>query len=527
MMKTRFTCAIALIGLLVAAACGGGAPLPLGRNATDVKAARMKGTFAGKDRCNPAEQDRPFVIDWDATDMSSFEARAADDIVFVRYEGCELKVLDSCVDDSVHGSLGSYKAVDWTSGSVETLDVNDEGDLYAKLPLGAASLGARVQGGEKFHMEYFVSGTRSATRDGVARADLTRIAGCQSATHFVYAYNLGAFALGAQSNLQAQAGGTVWGFGAGGGSTSQSKAEKAGGDLSTCRGESAKDVRTCRVPIRLTLRAVSAGESADSRDGNAPETASAANLAGRLQATTAREKRAQEHAHAAETKQSARDGSGCLSELDAHDQLDPRPSGLSSSAESALAATRARCLMLAGRCSPGKVLFRQNLEKTAGATLGPNELDDRTDQAATEFCQGGTMSERDRYLKSGADLKIGAYKERKSAAFCASAYAVAKGLVGKVNATGKDDPVRFVFSNVRTDAPLCLARAGDCGQAMVVFKEAWRLDPAMNEQSRHLNTQGLETSFYAVVPDCAPASLRCVRDSDCASGVCAGGQCVQ
>ena len=29
---------------------------------------------------------------------------------------------------------------------------------------------------------------------------------------------------------------------------------KAGGLLSSCRGESAKDTSTCRVPIRLTLR---------------------------------------------------------------------------------------------------------------------------------------------------------------------------------------------------------------------------------------------------------------------------------
>jgi len=83
------------------------------------------------------------------------------------------------------------KPVDWTSGSLESLDIANEGELYAKRPLGVATLGGRVRGGEKFHMEYFVSGTRTATRDAIYRADLQKIAGCSAVTHFVHAYKLG------------------------------------------------------------------------------------------------------------------------------------------------------------------------------------------------------------------------------------------------------------------------------------------------------------------------------------------------
>ena len=71
----------------------------------------------------------------------------SNDIVFVRYEGCELRVIDSCRNDSVKGALGAYKTVDWTSGSVEKMDISNEGELYAKLPLGAATLGGRVSRG--------------------------------------------------------------------------------------------------------------------------------------------------------------------------------------------------------------------------------------------------------------------------------------------------------------------------------------------------------------------------------------------
>ncbi|MEA2749387.1 MAG: hypothetical protein QOI41_3530, partial [Myxococcales bacterium] len=175
----------------------------------------MDGTVAGQNKCNPKSADRPFIIEWDATDLSQFESVTSNDIVFVRYEGCELRVIDSCRNDSVKGALGAYKSVDWTSGSVEKMDISNEGELYAKLPLGAATLGGRVSAGEQFHMEYFVSGVRTATRPVVYRADLDTVAGCKGATHFVYAYQLGAFALGSKKNINAEASATVWGFGGG------------------------------------------------------------------------------------------------------------------------------------------------------------------------------------------------------------------------------------------------------------------------------------------------------------------------
>ena len=499
-----------------ATACGGGSVAPGTKSAADVQASGLKDSAAGN-RCSPKNHDRPFIIDWDATDAASFESRAANDVIFVRYQGCDLIVMDSCVNDSVKGSFGSYKPVEWTSGSVESLDIANEGELYAKLPLGAATLGGRVQGGEKFHMEYFVSGTRSATRGEVHRADLAKTQGCKNATHFVYAYNLGAFALKAQSNVHGEAGGTVAGFGGGARRSSQQAAEKKGGDLSTCRGESAKEQQACKAPIRLTLREISNGESADAIGARAPETPEANNLAGRLQATTAREKQAEEHARSAETKLTARDGKACLAELDNHDKLDPRPSGLSSAPASSLASARARCLMLAGQCPAGKELVRKALEKSGGpggVALGPQQLDGKTDEVATQFCQGGSMSARDQYLKAGTELELGAYKERKDAAFCMAAYNTAKRLVSTVKPKDEDDPVKFVFANIRTNAPMCLARAKDCAGALTVFKEAWKLDPLMPAESKKLNDDAMAKMFDSIIGGGAAAGCPKVGKKD-------------
>src|SRR4030095_5397887 len=156
---------------------------------------------------------------------------------------------------------GAPRPREWTSGSLETLDISNEGELYAKLPLGQASLGGRVSGGEKFHMEYYVAGTRNATRDSVYRNDIGSNPGCDGATHFVYAYNPVAFALASANELKTEAGGSFFGFGAGGKTKSQNNAEKKGGDLAVCKSDSATEVTGCKAPIRLSLRKIRDGEN--------------------------------------------------------------------------------------------------------------------------------------------------------------------------------------------------------------------------------------------------------------------------
>jgi hypothetical protein len=495
--------AVTALASVLAACVGGSGPLPGTKAAGDVQAAGLAQTAVGKHKCDPKSADRPFVIEWDATDMSSFESRAANDVVFVKYVGCDLQIVDGCSQDSERGSFGSYKAVEWTSGSVESLDINNDGDLYAKLPLGAASLEGRVEGGEKFHMEYFVSGTRSATRESIARGTIAKVSACKAATHFVYSYNLGAFALGSQSSIKGSIQGSVWGYGGGADRSSSSKAEKAGGVLSSCRGESAKDVATCRVPIRLTLREITAGDSAETAEAQAPETPEAKNLAGKLAARNDREHQAEEHASAARQKANSKDGPGCLSELEQHDKLDPRPEGLSTNSASAYAMTRAQCIMLSGQCDAGKVAYRRALEKSSGAQMAAEQLDRSTDAMGMMFCQGASMKPRDQLLKALFDLNQGAYMTKKTVAACDAAYQTAKGLVPAVKPTGDDDDqVKNAGAALRTTAPSCFAKAGDCTAAWNAYKEAWRLDPNLPPQSHNLNDDALRRGFETIIRAC-------------------------
>jgi hypothetical protein len=456
---------------VLAVACGnGGGAMPGARTANDVETSGMNQTFAGKNKCNPKTANRPFIIEWDATDASSFEARAGTDIIVVKYEGCDLQVLDGCANDVVKGSLGAYKPVEWTSGSLESLDINNDGDLFTKLPLGASSLGGRVEGGEKFHMEYFVSGTRSATREAVYEADLAKVPGCKEATHFVYAYNLGAFALGAQSNIKGNINGSVFGFGAGADRSSSSKADKKGGVLSSCRGESAKELDTCKVPIRLTLREISPGASAEAAEAQAPETPTAKNLAGKIQASSEREHKAADFYTSASTKSLARDGRGCLLDLDQHDRLDPRPEYLSTSPT--MASLRAQCLMLSGQCPAGKQLARRFFERAVSATLDSDGIDRAVESFATTYCQGGAMTPREQLLKAKGELERGAHMKRIEPAACMSAYQTEKRLLTVVQPQdAADTQITIAGQFLRSSTVGCLARAGDCNAAWSIWQK--------------------------------------------------------
>jgi hypothetical protein len=427
----------------------------------------MNETFAGKNQCNPKNAERPFVVEWDATDMSSFEAFAASDVVVVEYKGCELRVLDRCRDDGVKGKLGAYRAVDWTTGQLETIDISNEGELYAKLPLGAATLGGRMQGGEKFHMEYYVAGTRSSSRSDLYQAELAGLSGCKGATHFVYGYNLGAFALGSVKDRSAEAGASLYGFGAGASSKNHRAADKKGGDLGVCKSDVAAEVSGCKSPIRLVLREIQAGADPDRAAQKAPDTDESLNAAGQIATSLQMSDEARSHFNSAQEKLNANDGKGCLQELDAHDQLDPKHK--SSDPKGGLGFTRPICLMQSGKCDPGKQLLRKVLEATSPADTTPQSMDTTVDGMAARYCQGANMSERDQLLKSVHTLANSSFK-KVDLATCKSSYDTYTKLKTKVKPRDENDQeIVNAWRIVLADAPRCLAKAGDCDAAYQTF----------------------------------------------------------
>jgi hypothetical protein len=305
--------------------------------------ASLEGTAVGKNRCAGPGAARPFVVEWDATDLATFEAKAGRDLVFVRFEGCSLEPVYGCADDGMPGRFGRYEPPHWTSGSVEALQIEDETELYAKLPLGAVSLAGRVKRGQKLRLEYFVSGLVTATRSSLSHGEVAALPGCKRATHFVAGYNLGSFEL--VDGASSKDAGSVEAFGAGAGVSRSNRREslRKGGRLASCSTQSQLE---CRVPIRLDLRALSDEAPLDTARVSDP-----AGLAAAPPPPGEREMTPEQQARAlrdsAQNKRKLKDGPGCIADLDRADKIDPQ------GAKEVLY-ERSLCLMAAGRCDEGR-----------------------------------------------------------------------------------------------------------------------------------------------------------------------------
>jgi hypothetical protein len=355
-------------------------------------------------KCEEAAKghERPFVVEWDATDLASFEAKAARDTMFVKYEGCKLDVLYQCSDPVTPGALGAYGTPQFTSGTVQAFEVKNEGELYAKLPLGAATLSGRVQAGEQLQLKYFVAGVATTTRDAIYAGDLAKVNGCQGATHFVWAYNIGAFELLSAEHNATEAAAGVGGFGAGGKRGHEQTSVGSGGKLAGCESQ---DQRTCRVPIRLALRKISPGENpisaapapvAKGSDG----AGTPAPAGGGSQAS-----KAKEHWEDARHKLEQGDGAGCLAAMNRALTYDMRLGD-----QHVFKSERAICVMAAGNCEAGKKDFRAALAASdTKREMQDFQLDRDTRAAANEHCPpASATNEADFVLRADRDLKAAA-----------------------------------------------------------------------------------------------------------------------
>jgi len=389
--------------LLPVAACGAGSV----KGSADVKVtgqAAMLDATAVAQKCGEAAKghDRPFVVEWDATDLASFEARAQRETVFVKYTGCKIEVLDSCGDAGFVGKFGTYGPPQWTSGTVQGFDVKTEGELYAKLPLGAASLSGKIAAGEALHLKYFVSGVAMASRAAIYRNDLAPYKGCKDATHFVWSYNLGAFELESSSHVEGEAKASAFGGEAGGKGSKQQSQLGHGGDIKSC---TTQNMLQCRVPIRLVLRKIEEGGEAPMVAGGPTPTAPPASTGAAPTMAEVNEMiKVQQEASAAYqsaiNKLNQNDGEGCLKDFDRVMKL--KPDMLDNYGAKY---TRARCLMRAGKCDEGTkdmraVLAAQDVKKIESE----EELDKKARDTANRECPSSTA-------KNDVDFVIRAARE--------------------------------------------------------------------------------------------------------------------
>lgn len=179
-----------------------------------------------------ATPSRPLVIEWPAAERARLEASARRGIVVVRYDGDTMEVLARCAAE------GSY-AYTPTTPQREHLRIQDEDDLRASLPLGAAALRSQLARRGALEVDLHVVGTYES-RDATPTA--ASLAGdCDGATHVVLGLTTGAFELHAAGS--ASVGGDVGagGVGASAGSRARRDLLSSAGDVAACRSATPAD----------------------------------------------------------------------------------------------------------------------------------------------------------------------------------------------------------------------------------------------------------------------------------------------
>lgn len=201
-------------------------------------------------RCKvAASQSNPLVTEWPASEKANFEALLRQGGVAVAYSGCTMRVLPRCRLN------GGYR---WqrTTPATDFVEIENEDDLYAKLPLGAVNLEAELKRTGHLSVQTIVTGLlRLANPEALS---LSNDADCAQATHVVEALAVGAFSL--NSGATARGGGSVGvtGVGQAGGSMGGTgRLVRSSGEPQACSASTDEAPHpNCSAPIQVFLRAL-------------------------------------------------------------------------------------------------------------------------------------------------------------------------------------------------------------------------------------------------------------------------------
>ena len=213
---------------------------------------------------------------------------------------------------------------------------------------------------------------------------------------------------------------------------------------------------------------------------------------------------ARAHLEAATRSMMARDGNNCLTELDAHDRLDPKHK--SSEPSSGFGMMRAQCVMLAGKCDAGKELMRRAYAQTATmASMSPEQVDRTVEAMAGMYCEGD-LDPRDAYMRAMLTLNR-AYQGKMDLAECQRAYETLVGVKDLVKPRDAYD-TQFEPASVRatlfSTTPRCFEAAGDCDAAFEIYARHFPPDALANLKDQAQREQVLRDGFASSFKVCGP-----------------------
>lgn len=219
---------------------------------------RDKGTDppdGGEGKCTdlrlPTEPD---LMAWDSASRANLAAMHEEGVIAVRYQldGCEprLTVLPNCIGPQEP----AYKYKPYSATDKKIARTTQE--LFAELPLGAASLRGKLGRDRAVRTDYALVGLLTLPPASSWRTEDLQGTGCTDATHVVARIYLGGFALASGNATEIEAAASFFAIGNAGAAHKSERIEvQTEGEEDACvrartTGESQ---RLCNVPLRIGL----------------------------------------------------------------------------------------------------------------------------------------------------------------------------------------------------------------------------------------------------------------------------------
>lgn len=224
-----------------------GCPKP-GNTAAQVAEAPSMEQATGEAKCGVRKSAaKPLVVEWPAAERAALEARATRGLVAVRYAGCEMEVLTSCTAKGAYTYLGLTQ-------KREGVRIRNADELYAELPVGAASLEGKLERAGQLNVDMVIVGRKETDRSKFNERDLD--GRCDEATHVITGLTVGAFSFYSGKSAEVGAGAKIGNIGAGASSEHNQEVLKQDGNGAACADASMEDVEPpegCGALLRVEV----------------------------------------------------------------------------------------------------------------------------------------------------------------------------------------------------------------------------------------------------------------------------------
>jgi hypothetical protein len=218
-------------------ACGSGPELPR---------ARAPGAPDAEARCEAAARgESPLVTEWSSAEKANLQARLRSGALAVEFTGCGMRPITGC---SVRGSYRWQR----TTLSSDSIEIHNQDELFAKLPLGALALEGELARSGRLAVRTTVSG--QYVLEGSSAADVPDYGDCSAATHLLVGVSIGSFKLHSGGTLQAGASVGAGPYSGGAQTSSSESLLREAGDFDSCKASTDETPEmNCSSPIQAFL----------------------------------------------------------------------------------------------------------------------------------------------------------------------------------------------------------------------------------------------------------------------------------